>query len=175
MIMLSSASCASAGRSISTKQSAETQIPEFLFYEVEDGLKCGVCPVYTAPSVDSFRCDDGEAICITDNSLYIGGFNAERWLLVRYSTNDGNTRVGYIPPSYVQNYSSSKTLDFSFVETTADTSLYVTDNPLNNYSAYAVLDPDETYYILGDYKYHGDWWYIECTVDGKVARGFIEK
>ena len=32
---------------------------------------------------------DGKAICATDSALYIGGFNAEGWLMVRYSTNSG--------------------------------------------------------------------------------------
>ena len=166
---------ASAGTSIVASTSTKTEIPEFLFINMEDGIGCGSCPVYTAPSLDAYRCNNGKATCATDSPLYIGGFNDERWLMVRYETNSEATRVGYIPPSYVKGFKHWATLDFSNVETVADTTLSVTDNPMDNYSAFATLAAGETYYILGDYNYHGDWWYIECTVDGKVARGFIEK
>jgi len=166
---------ASAGTSLQQNASSATDIPEFLFINMADGIGCGVCPVYTAPSLNAFRANNGKAICATDSALYIGGFNAEGWLMVRYSTNSGGTRVGYIPPSYVKSFKHWKKLNFSYVETAADDTLYVTDNPLDNYSAFAMLDPGEIYYILGSYTYHGNWWYIECTVDGQVARGFIEK
>mgnify|MGYP001175590162 CR=1 FL=1 len=166
---------ASAGKSVGASQSGKTEIPEFLFINMKDGIGCGLCPVYTAPSVDAYRCNNGKAECATDYPLYIGGFNDEGWLMVRYETNKGATRVGYIPPSYVKGFSHWARLDFSYVETVADSTLEVTDNPMDNYSAFATLDAGETYYILGDYNYHGDWWYIECTVDGLVARGFIEK
>lgn len=168
---------ASAGTSISSSGSSSSNagIKDFLFSEMKDGIGCGVCPVYTAPSLNAFRANDGKATCATDYPLFIAGFNPEGWLLVRYSTNNGSTRVGYIPPSYVKGFSSSKRISFSYVQATAASSLYVTDNPMNNYSAFAVLDPGEAYYILGSYTYYGNWWYIECTVDGLVARGFIEK
>lgn len=175
ILFVAIACSASAGTSISGSKATKTDIPTFLFYKMEDGIGCGDCPVYTAPTIKAYRCNDGDATCSTDKSLYIVGLNAEGWLMGRYSTNDGSTRVGYIPPSYIENFSTWRKLDFSYVKSTANTTLYVTDNPLNNYSAYAALDTGETYYILGDYDYHGDWWYIECTVDGMVARGFIKK
>lgn len=175
LLLAAVAFSASAGTSIGQKQSGKSEIPAFLFINMKDGIGCGLCPVYTAPSVDAYRCNNGKAECATDYPLYIGGFNAERWLMVRYETNKGATRVGYIPPSYVKGFKHWAKLDFVYVETVAASTLYVTDNPMNNYSAFATLAPGETYYILADYNYHGDWWYIECTVDGLVARGFIEK
>ncbi len=176
LLMVAMVSGASAGKSTGGGgQSTDTKIPEFLFINMKDGIGCGLCPVYTAPSLDAYRCNNGKAECATDYPLYIGGFNDERWLMVRYETNKGATRVGYIPPSYVKGFKHWATLKFSYVETTADTTLYVTDNPMDNYSAFATLDPGETYYVLADYNYHGDWWYIECTVDDQVARGFIAK
>ena len=175
ILLMSAVSGASAGTSIKSNNASQTEIPEFLFINMKDGIGCGLCPVYTAPSTDAFRANNGKAECATDYPLYIGGFNDERWLMVRYETNKGATRVGYIPPKYVKNFKHWAKLDFSYVEKTATTTLQVTDNPMDNYSAFATLSAGETYYILGDYNYHGDWWYIECTVDDKVARGFIEK
>ena len=39
-------------------------------------------------------------------------------------------------------------------------------------------DSLESFHILSRYNYYAkegyDWWYIECYVDGQVARGFID-
>lgn len=177
LLVVAFASSASAGTSLNStsNNSGSATIKDFLFTEMKDGIGCGDCPVYTAPSLNAYRANNGKALCSTDKPFFIAGFNAEGWLLVRYSTNNGSTRVGYIPPSYLKKFSSSKRINFSYVQTTAASTLYVTDNPMNNYSAFAVLDAGETYYILASYTYYGNWWYIECTVDGQVARGFIEK
>ena len=177
ILLIAFASGASAGKSLgsSTNSSSIAGVKDFLFSEMKDGIGCGDCPVYTAPSMNAYRANNGKALCSTDSPMFIAGFNAERWLLVRYSTNNGATRVGYIPPSYVRGFKSTKSISFAYVPATAATTLYVTDNPLDNYSAFAELEPGETYYILASYTYHGNWWYIECTVDGQVARGFIAK
>ncbi len=177
LLLVAFVSSASAGRSINSTSdsSVDSTIKEFLFIEMKDGIGCGDCPVYTAPTLNAYRANNGKAQCSTDQPLLIAGFNNEGWLLVRYGTDSGSTRVGYIPPSYLGNFTSPERVDFSYVETTAATTLYVTDNPMNNYSPFAVLDAGETYYILGSYTYYGNWWYIECTVDGLVSRGFIEK
>lgn len=159
----------------SSGYSGETTIPSFLFNKAEHGIGCGVCPVYTAPSKNAFRAANGKASVDTNSPLMIGGFEPNGWLLVRYNTNKGGVRVGYIPPSYVKNYSTWHKMNFSYVRRTAETTLYVTDNPLDNYDYFAYLDPGEDYYILAEYTYYGNWWYIECTVDGKQARGFISK
>lgn len=169
-----SASAGTSNGSAGNGTSASS-VKDFLFSEMKDGIGCGVCPVYTAPSLNAFRANNGKAICATDYPLFIAGLNPEGWLLIRYSTNNGGTRVGYIPPSYLKNFSTSKRVNFSYVQATASSTLSVTDNPMNNYSAYGTLAPGETYYILASYTYYGDWWYIECTMDGLVARGFIEK
>ena len=177
LLLMACVSGASAGTSLPTNgsSSSQTQVKDFLFTPMNDGIGCGDCPVYTAPSLNAFRANNGKALCSTDKPMYIAGFNAEGWLLVRYDTNKGATRVGYIPPSYLKNFHSSKKISFAYVPASAPSTLYVTDNPLDNYSAFAVLDPGETYYILASYTYYGNWWYIECTVDGQVARGFIAK
>jgi len=178
VLLISVAFDVSAGTSIggtSGGSGTSVKIPEFLFIPMHDGIGCGRCPVYTAPTMEAYRCNDGKAECNTNYDMYIGGFNNEGWLMVRYGTNNGATRVGYIPPKYVKNFKHWKKLDFSYVKTIAQSKINVTDNPMSNYSAFAYLDPGETYYILGDYNYYGDWWYIECMVDGMIARGFIEK
>ena len=50
-----------------------------------------------------------------------------------------------------------------------------TDNPVNEGETVAELAAGDSFEILAKYTYHGNWWYIECTVDGQPARGFIDR
>ena len=149
---------------------------DFKFHHYEYGIGYGSCPVYTAPSKNAFRCANGKASCDTNADMYIGGFDVTGWLMVRYETNGGGVRVGYIPPEYVRGFTTSiDRLKFSYIEQTAVNTITVTDNPLMPNSSFATLSRGETYHILGKYTYYGNWWYIECEVDGQVARGFINR
>lgn len=151
------------------------EAPEFKFYHAKEGIGYGTCPVYSAPDINSFRTANGKACVSTNNDMYEAGYVAG-WLLVRYGTNNGGTNVGYIPPKYIQGYKSHMGYPkFEYIPVTAADTIYVTNNPLLPGSYYATLDPEESFYILGKYTYHYDWWYIECTVDGKPARGFIDR
>ena len=180
-VLLSISSAALAGTSISGGGNTASgggdiyNVPDFTFRYYEHGLGCGSCPVYTAPSTKAYRCANGKASCWTESDLFVGGFEETGWLMIRYNTSDGGVRVGYIPPSYVLSFKADIRLKFVHIPQTATGRIEVTDNPLDPNSAFAVLDPGETYYILGRYTYYGNWWYIECTVDGQVARGFIDR
>ena len=153
-------------------------LPPFKFMHHNKGIGYGTCPVYTAPSKDAFRCADGRAACDTNSKMDDAGYDASGWLMVRYETNNGGCRVGYIPPKYIKDFQSSMYPHFGYIPATAEDVIYVTDNPLSHYGAFAELEAGETFYILSKYNYYKDkgfeWWYIECTVDGQVARGFID-
>ena len=151
------------------------EVPEFKFQKCEYGIGRGDCPVYTAPYPDAYRAANGKATISTDYEMYEGGYDAG-WLMVRYETNKGGARVGYIPPEYANRYKSFwGTRKFAYVPVTAAQTIAVTDNPLSRGSAFATLAYGEGFHILAKYTYHGDWWYIECTVDGRPARGFIDR
>ena len=151
------------------------KVPEFKFWHHENGIGYDVCPVYTAPSIYAFRTANGRACVATDYEMYDAGF-VDGWLLVRYETSIGGTNVGYIPPQYIQGFKSNwGTREFAYVPVTAAQTIKVTNNPLMPGSAFAIMDPGECFHILGKYNYHYDWWYIECMVDGQVARGFIDR
>ena len=187
VLALSALSAACAGTSVSGQVQApngrsESELAErlrkivsFKFWNFEDGIGYGNCPVYTAPSENAYRCANGKASCSTDSSMGEAGF-VSGWLMVRYNTNNGGERVGYIPPRYVEGYQAKmRTPAFDYIPAVAADTLYVTDNTKLSGSAFAVLDPGETFYFLAKYTYFTDWWYIECTVDGRVARGFIDR
>ena len=164
-----------SGSGDSGLQAQLNSLPPFKFEKHKYGIGYGSCPVYTAPSTDAYRCANGRATVDTNAKMDDAGF-VNGWLLVRYETNNGGVRVGYIPPSYADGYKSFwGTRSFEYVPVTAEQTITVTDNPLLRGSGFAILAPGELFHILAKYTYHGDWWYIQCTVDGQVARGFIDR
>lgn len=164
----------SSGGSLSQQLNS---LPPFKFEKHKNGIGYGLCPVYTAPSLDAYRCSNGRAQCQTNAAMDDAGY-VSGWLLVRYETTKNNYRVGYIPPKYVRDYKSKMAPHFGFVPVTADDTIYVTDNPLSHTDSFATLEPGEDFYILSRYNYYQkngfDWWYIQCTVDGQTACGFID-
>ena len=153
------------------------QLPDFKFWNYDkNGIGYGNCPVYTAPYKDAYRCADGKASCQTNKQMSDAGIYGG-WLLVRYETNNGGYRVGYIPPEYIRGFQSqmgNRRFEH-FVPAVANDTIFVTDNPMMLGSSFATLDPGEQFYVLAKYTYFGDWWYIECTVAGQIARGFIDR
>lgn len=158
-------------------QAQLNSLPPFKFEKHKYGIGYGVCPVYTAPSLDAYRCANGKAACDTNSKMDDAGF-VNGWLMVRYETNNGGTRVGFIPPKYVKGYVSSMYPHFGYIPAMADDTIMVTDNPMMHGTSFARIEPGETFHILSKYDYYKrdglEWWYIECTVDGQLAYGFIE-
>ena len=153
------------------------QLPAFKFWNHDDnGIGYGNCPVYTAPYRNAYRCADGKASCYTNAQMSEAGYYSG-WLLVRYETNNGGYRVGYIPPEYVKGFKSKmgKRRFEHKIPATANDKIYITDDPLMPGSYFAVLKAGTKFHVLAKYTYYGDWWYIECKVDGQVARGFIDR
>lgn len=150
---------------------------DFKFRHYENGIGYGNCPVYTAPSKSAYRGADGKASVDTNHDMWVGGFETgSGWLLVRYDTSYGIARVGYIPPEFIRGFKTDfDKLKFSYIEQKATDYINITDNPLNSNTSFGTLSPGQTYYILGKYTYYGNWWYIECYINGQVARGFIDR
>ena len=152
-------------------------LPPFKFAKHKKGIGYGPCPVYTAPSTSAYRTANGRATCATNSAMDEAGF-VNGWLLVRYETNKGNYNVGYIPPKYVKNFKSSMGPHFGYIPAVANEAIPITNDPMNHYNTFATLAPGEEFHVISKYNYYADqgleWWYIECMVDGQVARGFIE-
>ena len=153
------------------------RLPAFKFWNHDkNGIGYGNCPVYTAPSKKAYRGADGKASCYTNAEMSEAGYYSG-WLLVRYETNNGAYRVGYIPPEYVKGFKSKMgTRKFTHrISAKAERTIYVTDDPMNSGSYFAKLKAGTAFQVLAKYTYYGNWWYIQCRVNGKVARGFIDR
>ena len=87
-------------------------------------------------------------------------------------------RVGYIPPKFVKGFRSSMSAHFGYIPCVADSQIYVTDNPYSHTDSIGLMEAGESFHVLSRYNYYAkegyDWWYIECYIDGQVARGFID-
>lgn len=150
---------------------------DFKFFHKEDGIGGNVrWPVYTAPSEDSLRLADGKAWCNPSGELSVGGYAENGWLLVRYKTPEEYSRVGYVPSRYLNGIKTGVGgLDFTRITVKAAEEIYITDDLYEKQPAFGKLEAGDSFDILAKYTYYGNWWYIETTVDGKTARGFINR
>lgn len=183
MLAGASAGTSVEGGSAGAPASSETDfrmrllnLPDYKFRIHKEGIGYGNCPVYSAPYNDAFRAAGGKAVCDTDAEISEAGYDAGGWLLIRYELSNGGYRVGYIPPNYVKGFKTDMPLPrFDPVPVIAADIISVCDNPGKSGTVFARLDAGEEFGILSKYTYSGDWWYIECTVDGKRARGYIDR
>ena len=151
------------------------KVPDFKFFVREDGIGKGSAPVYTAPSEDSIRLADGKASCSVETEIAVAG-HVDHWLLVRYETNNGGVRVGYIPPQYSKKLKSGRgNIDFDAISVQLAEDITITDNPRHNSKPYGTLSAGTEIIVLGKYTYSGNWWYIETMLDGQLTRGFINR
>ena len=185
MLLVSAAYAGTSTESGSTNQTGNSALysqlnalPPFKFEKHKEGIGYGLCPVYTAPSYDAYRCANGKAACQTNAAMDDGGYDVTGWLLVRYEVNGGGYRVGYIPPKYIRGFKSKMGPHFGSIPAKATGTIYVTDNPYRHDVSFAMLEAGESFRIISRYNYYAkqgfDWWYIECEVDGQVARGLID-
>ena len=121
------------------------EVIDFKFHEYKKGIGYGSLPVYSAPSVNAYRCANGKATIDTNAEMFVGGFDETGWLMVRYETNNGAVRVGYVEPGKVRGFKIDiDRLKFSYIPQVAQSRIEVTDDPMMISASFAALDPGET-------------------------------
>ena len=143
----------------------------FDFVNLASGQKY---PVYSAPSQNAYRANNGKALVNTNGPVYALGLD-QGWMLMLYEANyAGQYRVGYI------NYSSIKgkkpaldmlSWDGSVCEVLTSTAL--TDDPALTGNALTTLPAGTRVTYLTTMYNNTAWDYVETTIDGKQARGFV--
>ena len=160
------------GKGMPTPPSEAVNRPRgFDFVNLESGHKY---EVYTAPSKAAYRANNGKASVSTNGPVYALGLD-QGWMLMLYEANAaGQYRIGYI------NYSSIKgkkpALDYldwdgSLCEVMTATSL--TDDPALTGRELTYLPAGTHVTYLSTMYNNTAWDYIETTINGQTARGFV--
>lgn len=130
--------------------------------------------VYAAPSRDAYRAANGKATVSTNGPVYALGQD-RGWMLMIYDANHtGQYRVGYVEISKIKGKKpalDTLSWDYSACQVTVSTTL--TDDPAMTGRAMAQLPAGTRVTYLTTMYNVSAWDYIETTVDGKVARGFV--
>ncbi len=143
----------------------------FDYVELQGGQKYAV---YSAPSTAAYRAANGKATVSTNGPVYALGQD-QGWMLMLYDANNsGQYRVGYIQISQIKG--KKPALDVlgwanSPVEVMVTTTL--TDDPALTGRAMATLPAGTRVTYLSTMYNNEAWDYIETTVDGQTARGFV--
>ncbi len=129
--------------------------------------------VYSAPSADSYRGANGKASVSTNGAVYAMGWDSG-WLLVMYETNNGQCRVGYVDGSQIKgNVPALSQLALGQISCEVLTVTGLTDDPAKTGKPLTQLQAGTKVLYLTTMYNSGAWDYIETTIDGKVARGFV--
>ena len=161
----------STGKSVWDIDFADTkEFGEFKFITLEENQ---LLPVYSAPTMNSWRGADGKAAVSTNDTIYAAGWESG-WLLVMYEINNGAMRIGYIDGNDLHgNVPNSRILDFAYQETTVNRRCTLTDDPIRTNAFIATLMPGTAVIYLTTYTNELSWAYVETTQGGQIMRGFI--
>ena len=132
-------------------------------------------PVYSAPSASSWRGANGKAQVSTNGAVWAAGWE-NGWLQVFYETNNGAIRVGYVDGSKIKGGAELyNALSFSFTRARVAAKCALTDDPIKQNTTITTLSSGAavTYLTTVINQYGQVWDYIETTVNGKTARGYI--
>ena len=129
--------------------------------------------VYSAPGSKTWRGAGGKAAVSTNGAVYAAGWEGD-WLLIMYETNNGSVRVGYVNGNKVRGGVPVNTeLHFDHDPARVSRACTLTDDPARSGTTIASLSAGTQVTYLTRFYNRSAWDYIEVTVDGKTARGFV--
>ena len=160
------------GKGLPTPPAANVNKPRgFEFVTLKGGQKLAV---YSAPSASAYRANNGKALVNTNGAVYALGYDSG-WMLMLYEANyAGQYRVGYIDTSKVKG--TLPALDQLVWDRTPAqvlTGTNLTDDPALTGKSMAFLNAGTTVTYLTTMFNNTGWDYVETTINGQTARGFI--
>ncbi len=143
----------------------------FSFVSLKTGQKLAV---YSAPSAMAYRANNGKASCSTNGAVYALGYE-NGWMLMLYEANyAGQYRVGYVDTSTVKGtLPALQILSWENEPCTLTANVTLTDDPALTGKAMTTLASGTTVTYLTTMYNKTGWDYIETTINGQTARGFI--
>ncbi len=131
--------------------------------------------VYSAPDKNAWRGASGKASVSTNGSVWAAGWE-NGWLEIFYEVSKGGLRVGYVNGADIKGkVELNQTLDFSRSQAEMTANCQLTDDPLMNLTSVASLAAGRSVtYLTTVINQNGKAWdYVETTVNGQTARGFV--
>ena len=128
---------------------------------------------YSAPSTQAWRGANGKALVNVGWPYAACGWE-NGWLLVSYETNKGSVRIGYVQPTFKVDIADE--LEFAYTDATVLEAATLTDDPMRTGTAMRKLKAGEQVTSLTPFYGYGknkSWAYVETTIDGLQARGFV--
>ncbi len=143
----------------------------FEFVSLKSGQKLAV---YTAPFISAYRANNGKAAVSTNGAVYALGWD-NGWMLMLYEANNaGQYRVGYVQGSQIRGkVPNLSQLDWDESPCEVLTGVNLTDDPAATGKALTYLQAGTKVTFLTTMYNTSAWDYIETTINGQVARGFI--
>ena len=161
-----------SGKGMPTPPAQNVNKPRgFEFVSLKTGQKLAV---YTAPSSDSYRANNGKASVSTNGAVYALGYE-NGWMLMLYEANHaGQYRVGYIDTARMKGkLPPLGQLGWDRITATVLTGVSLTDDPARTGNALGWLPAGTRVTYLTTMFNDSSWDYIETVMDGQVARGFV--
>ncbi len=126
-------------------------------------------PVYSAPSTKSWRGSNGKAAVSLNGDTYICGRTSDDWVMVKYQTDKGNWRFGYIQLPSAGSYDL---LNFTSLPAYVAKESQLTDDPIKQSTKIVKIAQTKEVTYLATFE---NWAYIETTVKKKTVRGFVPR
>lgn len=128
--------------------------------------------VYSGPDTAYYRGANGKAMASTNGKVYACGWE-DGWLMVMYWTNGGSVRVGFTPSKDVGEQVDLPALRFAYADAEITARCTLTDDPVMTNQKLATLMKGTQVTFLSEFVNDQRWAYVETTVEGKPARGFV--
>ena len=130
--------------------------------------------VYSAPSNSAYRANKGKAAVSTNGAIYALGYDSG-WMLMLYEANHaGQYRVGYVECSKIKGKMPAlDQLEWDETTSTVTKKVNLTDDPAKTGNSMTTLKKGAKVTYLTTMFNNTGWDYVETTIDGKTARGFI--
>ena len=131
-------------------------------------------PVMAAPSDYAYRANNGKALVNTSGAVYALGYD-NGWMLMLYEANHaGQYRVGYVECSKIKGKMPAlDQLEWDETTATVTKKVKLTDDPAKTGNAMTTLKKGAKVTYLTTMFNNTGWDYVETSIDGKTARGFI--
>ena len=130
----------------------------------------GLVPVYSAPDEAAWRAAKGKAAVSLKGEMDVLGPADKEWSVIRYDVSLATQRIGCVPTQSIGQESNAGTI-YTAVPVTVNQTTFLTDDPDRSQFRQSEVKEGAALTALGYYDNY--YAYVETTVDGQRARGFV--